>query len=77
MVLVKPYRVNGGTDDVCLDVYPKMRKKVIFFPPDIFFDYKNVPFFVLRAVLLCQHVCVSHKGPILINSPFAYHFASC
>ena len=39
-VPVEPYRVKGETNDVSLDVYPKMRKKVVFSPPYFFLDYK-------------------------------------
>ena len=58
-VLVRPYRVKGGTNDVSLDVYPKMRKKVVLSPPHLFFDYKNVDFFVLRAEPSQQADCLS------------------
>ena len=27
---IRPYRVKGGTSDLSLDVYPKLRKKVVF-----------------------------------------------
>ena len=76
-VLVRPYRVKGGTNHVNLDVYLKMRKKVIFSPPHFFFDYKNVALFVLGTVLPCLSASISHKHPILINSLFACIFASC
>ena len=36
-----------------IDIYPRMRKKVVLFPPYFFFDYKNLALFVLRAVLSC------------------------
>ena len=75
-VPVRPYRVKGGTNDVSLDMYPKMRKKVVFSPPHFFFDYKSVAVLVLGAVLPCWPACISHKHPMLINSLFAYHFAS-
>ena len=53
-VLVKSSRAKGGTNDVGLDVYSKVRKKVAFFPPCFFFDYKNVALFILRtAAFLC------------------------
>ena len=56
IVPVRPYRVKGGTTDVSLNVYPRMRK-VVFFPPQFFFDYKNVVLFVLRAELPCLPAC--------------------
>ena len=60
LVPIKPCRVKGGSNDVSLDVYPKMRKKVVFSPP----------LFVLgAAAFLCQPASVSHKHPTLINSP--------
>ena len=73
---VRRYRVKGGTNDVSLNVYPKMRKKVVFSPPRFSFGYKNVVLFVLGAVLPCLPACISHKHPMLINSHFVYHFAS-
>ena len=48
-----------------IDIYPRMRKKVVLSPPYFFFDYKNVALFVLRAVLSCLQKC-----PMLINSLF-------
>ena len=73
-VLVRPHRVKGRTNDVNLDISPKMREKVVF--PHLLSDYKNVALFVLRAALPCLPTCISHKRPMLINSLFAYHFAS-
>ena len=35
-VPVRPYRVKGGTNDVSLDVYPRMMKKVVFSPTQFF-----------------------------------------
>ena len=68
-VSVKPYRVKGGTNHVKLDIYPKMKKKVLFSPLHHFFDYKKVALFVLgAAALLCQPTCLSHKHPMRINS---------
>ena len=49
---VRIYCVKGGTNDVSLDIYPQMRKKVVFSPPHFFFDYKNVALFVLVAGIL-------------------------
>ena len=39
-VPVKSYSVKGGTNDVSLDVCPRMRKKVVFSPSHFSFDYK-------------------------------------
>ena len=75
-VLVRPYRAKGGTNDVSLDVYPKMRMKVVFSPPHSFFDYKSVALFVLGAALPCLPACIFHKRPMLINSLFACCFPS-
>ena len=49
IVLVKPYRSKGRTNDGRLNNYPKLRKKVVVSPPHLFFDYKNVPLFALGA----------------------------
>ena len=46
-VLVRRYRVKGGTNDVSLDIYPRVRKKMIFSPPYFCFDNKYVALFVL------------------------------
>ena len=54
-----------------IDIYPRMRKKVVLSPPYFFFDYKNVALFVLRAVLSCLQKC-----PMLINSLFTNCFVS-
>ena len=54
-----------------IDIYPRMRKKVVLFPPYFFFDYKNLALFVLRAVLSCLQKC-----PMLINTLFTNRFAS-
>ena len=35
----------------------------VFSPPHLFFDYKNVALFILRAVLPCQPARVSLKHP--------------
>ena len=76
-VLVKPYRAKGGTNDVSLDICPRMRKKVVFSPPHFFFDYKSMALSVLGAVALpCQPTRIAHKHPMLINSLFACCFAS-
>ena len=75
-VPVKPYRVKGGTNDVNLAVYPRMRKKVVFSLPHFFFGYKIVALFVPRAALPCLPTCISYKRSMLINSLFVYHFAS-
>ena len=75
-VPVRPYRVKGGTNNVSLDVCPRMRKKVVFSHPHFLFDYKNVALFVLRAALPCLSPCTSQKCPMLTNSLFACHFAS-
>ena len=45
-VPVRTYMVKGRTNDVSLDIYTRMRKKMVFFPPHFFFDYKNVAPFV-------------------------------
>ena len=61
-VPVKPFKVKGGTEGVSLDVYPKMRKKVVFTPPHFFFNSNNVALFVLWAVaFLCQLLCLFDK----------------
>ena len=72
---VRPYRVKGGTNEVSLDIYPRMRK-VIFFPVHFFLDNKNIALLVLRAALPCLPACISHRHPMLIKSLFACHFAS-
>lgn len=64
---VRPYRVKGGPNDVSLDIYPNVRKKVVY-PPHFFLDYTNVALFVLRAVFLCLPAWVSHKPPMLTHS---------
>ena len=48
-VPVRPHRVKGGTNDVSLDVYLKMRKKVAFSPPSVFLIIKHSP--------LCSRGC--------------------
>ena len=73
---VRPYRVTGGTNDVSLDVCPRMRKKVVFSPAHFFLEDKDVDLLVLRAPFPCQPACISHKRPMLTDSLFAYHFAS-
>ena len=71
-VLGRPYRAKGGTNDINLAIYPRMRKKVVFSPPHFFFHYKNVGLFVLRAVLPCLPACISHKHPVTL--PLAEFF---
>lgn len=39
-VLVKPYQVKGGTNDVSLGVYSRRRKKAVFSPEYFLFDCK-------------------------------------
>ena len=75
-VLITPYRVKGGTNDAGLDVYAKMRKKLVFSPPHIFFDYTNVSECILGAVLPCLPACSCHKHSMLINSLIACNFTS-
>lgn len=43
-------------------------KKMVFFTPHFFFNYKNVALFVLRAALPRLPACISHKHLMLINS---------
>ena len=72
-----PYETEGEINDLILDVCSRMRKNMVFFPPHFFFDYTNVaPLVPGVAVLSCQPTCISHKHTMLINSLFAYHFAS-
>ena len=52
-VLFRPYRIKGGTNHVSLDIYPGMKKKVVFSPPHFFLGYKNAALVVLRAALPC------------------------
>ena len=75
-VLVRLFSDKGGTNDASLNGYLKMRKKEVFSPSHIFFDYKNVALFVLRAVLSCLSTTSSHKHSIMINSLFACIIAS-
>ena len=42
----------------------------------VFFDYKNVALFVLRAARPCLPACTSHRHPVLINLFFACQAAS-
>ena len=42
-----------------------MRKKVVFSPPRFSFDYKNVAYPALGALLPCLTACVPHKHLIL------------
>ena len=72
---VRPYRNKGETNYVSLNVY-FWGKKMVFFTPHFFFNYKNAALFVLRAALPCLPACISHKHLTLINSLFAHHFAS-
>ena len=74
IVPVRPYGVKGGINDSSLDIYTRLRKKVIFSPPNSSFDYKNVSLSFLGPVLPCLPLCISHKHPMIINSLFAHHF---
>ena len=57
-VLVRPYGVKGETNDVNLDAYQRMRKKVIF-PPHVSFDEKkNAAFLVLGTVFPYLPICI-------------------
>ena len=47
------------------DIYPRMRKKVVFSHPHFSFDYKNVACPALGSLLHCLPACVSHKHLIL------------
>ena len=72
-----PYETEGEINDLILDVCSRMRRNTVFSPPHFFFDYTNVaPLVPGVAVLSCQPTCISHKHTMLINSLFAYHFAS-
>ena len=51
IVPVRPYGVKGGINDSSLDIYTRLRKKVIFSPPNSSFDYKNVSLSFLGPVL--------------------------
>ena len=70
----RPYRVKGGTNDVHLDVCPKM-KKVVFPPLHFFLIIKHVVF-AFGAALYCLPSSISPKHPMLVNSLFASQFAS-
>lgn len=37
-VLFRLYRIKGGTNHVSLDIYPGMKKKVVFSPSHFFLD---------------------------------------
>ena len=52
IIPVRPYGVKGGINDSSLDIYTRLRKKVIFSLPNSFFDYKNVSPSVLGPALL-------------------------
>lgn len=67
-VPVRPQRVKGGTNDVSLDIYPNVRKEVVYSPPHCFLDYKNVALFVLWAMFPGLPAWVSHKPPMLTHS---------
>jgi len=44
---VRPNGIREGTNDVSHDVYPRIRKKMVFSSLPFFFDYKNATLFVL------------------------------
>jgi len=71
-VLVRSYRVKGETNDVNLDVYPKMRKMVVFSSAHFSLGYENTAFSSGAAF----PACIFHNSPMLISLLFAYHFAS-
>ena len=72
-----PHKTEGEISDLILGVCSRMRKNTVFSPPHFFFDYTNVaPLVPGVAVLSCQPTCILHRHTILINSLFAYHFAS-
>ena len=51
-VLVRPYWVRGGTNDVSLDICPRMKKKMVFSFSYFFFDLKNMVLFACSLVFL-------------------------
>lgn len=59
MVLVRPYRVKEGTDEVSLNIYPRMLTR------HCSFDCKNVALFDLGG--RGGGTCGSHKHPMLIS----------
>ena len=76
-VLIKPCRVQGGANDVSLDICPRMRKKVVLPTACFSFVYTNKVLLVLGAEPSHLPVCISHEHPILINSLFTCLFAFC
>ena len=71
-VLVRPHRVERGTNDVSLNVCPKMRKMVVFSSAHFSSSYENAAFSSGAAF----PACIFRNCPMLISLLFAYHFAS-
>ena len=73
-----PYKVKGGTNDINLDSYPKMRRKVVLSPPH-FFEYKMEPSLFWGSTPLPAHLCLSQvscANKLTLHLPLCLIFKS-